>query len=91
MNEPDSEKRVLDYAAPSTRGDGVSFPGNGQARMISVSVLFVGATVLAVSRRDTEIIGILLGLLSLAALTMEYARSLRGDARLRRGQHRAGH
>ena len=56
---------------------------NSQARMISASVLFVGAVILSVSREDTAIIGVVLGLLALAAFALEYVRSWRGggDAR----------
>jgi hypothetical protein len=39
--------------------------------MISVSVLFVGATILAVSRQDTAIIGVVLGVCALGAFGLE--------------------
>jgi hypothetical protein len=54
------------------------FLSNGQARMISASVLFVGATILSVSRQDTAVIGVPLGLIALGAFTVEYVRSWRG-------------
>ncbi len=78
MNEPDAGKSVLDYATPPKRGVGMSFLTNSQARMISASVVFVGATILAVSRQDTVIIGVPIGLFGLAAFMLEYVRSWRG-------------
>jgi hypothetical protein len=78
VNEPES-KSVLDYATPSKSGGGMPL-SNSQARMISASVMFVGATILSVSRQDTVVIGIPLGLLALGAFTVEYVRSWRGSA-----------
>lgn len=84
MNEPDPSRNVLDYATTSKWGAGMPFLSNSQARMISASVVFVGATVLGSHQdKDTVILGVLLGLLALAAFALEYVRSWRGGGAAR--------
>jgi hypothetical protein len=62
----------LDYAKLSTLS---GFNNNGAMRIIGTSIIFVGATILAVGREDTAIIGMAIGSLALIGFAMEYFRS----------------
>ncbi len=78
MRESDVSAPVLEYAAPTTHSSRAEASRSGaHSRMISSSIIFVGAVILAVSRRDAVVIGVALGIASLAMFMIEYVRSWR--------------